>query len=161
MPRGLGMPSAAPAPPKSRHPPLVARVNLSLSPAGAVPSQYVRLYPHYNPPGRGRWHAPSSRHYRALLSVCGRCSFGGLGCCSCRVCVSVSGVLFSVGVCVCDLLICLPVGVSARARRALHSSTAPEQPPAAAGDHTALAPGGGLGGGVAVPGVPPGVVARK
>jgi len=39
-----------------------------------------------------------------------RCSFGGLGCCSCRVCVcvSVSGVLFSVGVCVCDLLICLP-----------------------------------------------------
>jgi len=26
---------------------------------------------------------------------------GGLGCCSCRVCVSVSGVLFSVGVCVC------------------------------------------------------------
>jgi len=30
-------------------------------------------------------------------------SFGGLGFCSCRVCVSVSGVLFSVGVCVCDL----------------------------------------------------------
>jgi len=44
-----------------------------------------------------------SRHRRALLSVWGRCSFGGLGCCSCRlrVCVSVSGVLFSVGVCVC------------------------------------------------------------
>ena len=33
------------------------------------------------------------------------CSFGGSGCCSCRVCVCVSGVLFSVGVCVCDLLI--------------------------------------------------------
>jgi len=32
-------------------------------------------------------HAPSSRHLRALLSVCGRCSFGGLGRCSCRVCV--------------------------------------------------------------------------
>jgi len=33
--------------------------------------------------------------------------FGSLGCCSCRVCVCVlvSGVLFSVGVCVCDLLI--------------------------------------------------------
>jgi len=40
-----------------------------------------------HPPGRGRWHAPSSRHLRALLSVCGGCSFGGLGCCSCRVCV--------------------------------------------------------------------------
>jgi len=44
---------------------------------------------------------PSSRHLRALLSVCGRCSFGGLGCCSCCVCVSVSGVLFSVSLCVC------------------------------------------------------------
>jgi len=54
-------------------------------------------------PGHGRWHAPSSRHLRALLSVCDKCSFGGLGRCSCRVCVS--GVLFSVGVCVCDLLI--------------------------------------------------------
>jgi len=32
---------------------------------------------------------PSSRHLRALLSDCGRCSFGGLGCCSCRVCVCV------------------------------------------------------------------------
>jgi len=42
----------------------------------------------------------------ALLSVCGRCSWG-FGYCSCRVCVSVSGVLFSVGVCVCDLLIFL------------------------------------------------------
>jgi len=31
----------------------------------------------------------------------GGCSFGGLGCSSWRVCVSVSGVLFSVGVCVC------------------------------------------------------------
>ena len=50
------------------------------------------------PPGRGRWHAPSSRHLRALLSVCEGCSFGGLGCCSCRVCVW--GVLFSVGACV-------------------------------------------------------------
>ena len=29
-----------------------------------------------------------------------RCSFGGVGCCSCR-CVSVSGVLFSVGAWVC------------------------------------------------------------
>ena len=37
------------------------------------------------PPGRGSWHAPSSCHLRALLSVCGRCSLGGLGCCSCRV----------------------------------------------------------------------------
>jgi len=47
----------------------------------------------------GRWNALSSRHLRALLSVCGRCSFGDLGCCSGRV--RVSGVLFSVGVCVC------------------------------------------------------------
>jgi len=38
---------------------------------------------------RGRWHAPSSRHLRALLSVCGGCSFGGLGCCSFRVCLCV------------------------------------------------------------------------
>jgi len=45
---------------------------------------------------------------RALLIVCGRCSWGfGVFFLSC-VCVrvSVSGVLFSVGVCVCDLLIC-------------------------------------------------------
>ena len=71
----------------------------------------------YPPPGiynyiLDLWHAPSSRHLRALLSVCGGGSFGGLECCSGRVCVcvSVSGVLFSVGVCVCvcDLLIFLP-----------------------------------------------------
>jgi len=40
-------------------------------------------------------------------------SVGGvrLGCCSrrVRVCVSLSGVLFSVGVCVCDLLMFLQV----------------------------------------------------
>jgi len=56
-----------------------------------------------HPPGRGRWHAPSPRHLRVLLSVCGGCSFGGVGCCFFRVCVCVcvSGVLFSVGVCVC------------------------------------------------------------
>jgi len=36
-------------------------------------------------PGRGRWHAPSSRQLRALFSVCGRYSCGSLGCCSCRV----------------------------------------------------------------------------
>ena len=73
---------------------------------------YYWVHPIYSPtrsPRRGRWHAPSSRHLRALLSVCGGCSFRGLGCCSCRVCVSVSGVLFSVGVCVCDLLIYLPI----------------------------------------------------
>ena len=51
---------------------------------------------------RGRWHAPSSRHLRALLSVCGRCSFKGLGCCSCRVCVcvGVGGVVLWRCVCV-------------------------------------------------------------
>jgi len=54
-----------------------------------------------HPPGCGRWYAPSSRHLRALLSVCGGCLFGGLVCCSCCVCVSVSGALFSVGVCLC------------------------------------------------------------
>jgi len=53
-------------------------------------------------PRRGRWHAPSSRHLRALLSVCGGCLFEGLGCCSCRVCVSVSGgVVLCRCVCVC------------------------------------------------------------
>ena len=49
-------------------------------------------------------------HLRALLNVCGRCSFGGLGCCSCRVCVcvcvGVGGVVLCL--CVCDLLIFLP-----------------------------------------------------
>ena len=39
-------------------------------------------------------------YLRAVLSVCGRCSFWGVGCCSCRVRVCRSrGVLFSVGVC--------------------------------------------------------------
>jgi len=42
-----------------------------------------------------------------------KCLWGGvrLGCCSrrVRVCVSLSGVLFSVGVCVCDLLIFLHI----------------------------------------------------
>ena len=40
------------------------------------------------------------------MSVCGRCSFGvwGVVLVVC-VCVSVSGLLFSVGVCVCDLFI--------------------------------------------------------
>jgi len=59
-----------------------------------------------------RWPRPrsnASTHPRAphshLASFCGRCLFGGLGRCSCRVCVS--GVLFSVGVCVCALLIFL------------------------------------------------------
>jgi len=49
-----------------------------------------------------RWDAPSSRHFRALLSVCGRCSFGGLGCCSSRVrvCVGVGGVVLCRCVCV-------------------------------------------------------------
>jgi len=62
-------------------------------------------------PGRNRVRASSllsfiimniHTHLRALLRVCGTCSFGGWGvvlvvC----VCVSVSGVLYSVGVCVC------------------------------------------------------------
>ena len=41
--------------------------------------------------------APPSSVVRGVWEV----FVGGLGCCSCRVCVSVSGVLFSVGVCVC------------------------------------------------------------
>jgi len=63
------------------------------------------------------WHAPSSRHLRAFLSVCGGCSFGGLGCCSCRVCVcvGVGGVVLCrcVCVCVCDLLKTYRVGARA------------------------------------------------
>jgi len=53
----------------------------------------------------GRWHAPSSRHLRAVLSVCGRCSVGHLGCCSCRVRVCRCRCRGSC--CVCDLLIFL------------------------------------------------------
>jgi len=49
-------------------------------------------------------HAPSSRHLRALLSVCGRCSFGGLRCCSCCVRVCRCRGCCSLSVCVCDLL---------------------------------------------------------
>ena len=71
---------------------------------------------------------PPPRPMRALLSVCGRCSFGGLGCCSCRVrvrcvCVSVSvrgvsgvggvGVVLCRCVCVCDLLIFLQPAMEA------------------------------------------------
>jgi len=48
----------------------------------------------------------SSRHLRALLSVCGGCSFGGLGCCSCRVCVCVCRWCFSLSVCVCVCVTC-------------------------------------------------------
>jgi len=62
---------------------------------------HIHIYSICSPPQCGRWHAPSSRHLRALFSVCGRCSFGGLGCCSCRVCVCVGvggGVLCR---CVC------------------------------------------------------------
>jgi len=46
-------------------------------------------------------HAPSSRHLRALLSVCGGCSLGGLGRCSCRVCVCRCRGCCSLTVCVC------------------------------------------------------------
>ena len=43
--------------------------------------------------------SPSS--LRALLSICGRCSFGGLGCCSCRVRVCRCRGCCSLSVCVC------------------------------------------------------------
>ena len=65
-----------------------------------------------HPPGRGRWHAPSSRHLRTLLSVCGRCSFGGLGCCSCRVCVCRCRGCCSLSVCVCVCAVESTEGVS-------------------------------------------------
>ena len=52
-----------------------------------------------------RWHAPSSRHLRALLSVCGGCWLGVWGVvlvvCVCMcVCVVVGGAVLSVCVCV-------------------------------------------------------------
>ena len=61
----------------------------------------VCLQAYDHPPGRGRRHAPSSRHLRASLSACGRCSFGVLfsscacvcrcrGCCSLSVCECVT-----------------------------------------------------------------------
>jgi len=49
--------------------------------------------------------AGSTDEEGASSSACGRCSFGVLFSSCVRVCVSLSGVLFSVGVCVCDLLI--------------------------------------------------------
>jgi len=53
--------------------------------------------------------APSSHPLRALLSVCGGCSFEGLVCCSCRVCVCrCRGVVLCRCVFVCDLLIFSP-----------------------------------------------------
>jgi len=61
-------------------------------------------------------------HLQALLGVCGGCSFGGLGCCSYRVCVCVSGVSFSVGVCVCDLLIFLPMYLFMSSHLSVHSA---------------------------------------
>jgi len=57
-------------------------------------------------------HAPSSRHFRALLSVCGRCSFGGLRWCSYRVRVCRGCCSLSVCVCVCDLLIFLDMHIT-------------------------------------------------
>jgi len=42
-----------------------------------------------------------SHSLRALLSVCGRCSFGGLGCYSCRVRVCRCRGCCSLSVCVC------------------------------------------------------------
>ena len=59
--------------------------------------------------GRERWHVPSSRHLRALLSACGRCSlcFFSLLCacvCRCRGCFLCRCVL-----CACDLLIGLHI----------------------------------------------------
>jgi len=66
--------------------------------AGENPTSGHTSHLHLLRPGVG---GGTQRHLRALLSVCGGCSFGGVGCYSCRVCVSVSGVLFSVGVCVC------------------------------------------------------------
>jgi len=44
-------------------------------------------------------------HLRALWSVCGRCSFGGLGYCFCHVRVCRCTGYCSLSVCVCDLLI--------------------------------------------------------
>jgi len=83
--------------------------------ASSHPSIYpsIHLFVRGHPPGRGRWHAPSSRHRWALLNACGRCSFGGL---VVRVCVPVPGV-FSLSVCpVCvwpvDCLIYLSVYLS-------------------------------------------------
>jgi len=73
-----------------------------------------------HPPGRGRWHTPSSRHLRALISVLWEvfvCGFGVLFL-SC-VSVSVSGVLFSVGVYVCVCVCLWPVDL-------LHRSSPPQ-----------------------------------
>ena len=60
----------------------------------------------------------SCSHLRALLSVCGRCSFFFFKGVVLVVCVSVPGVLFSVGVCVCvcDLFLFLHLQIFERPR---------------------------------------------
>jgi len=65
-------------------------------PASHPPSPYLHIH-------TTALIVPPSAHLRGWLTLtfCGGCSFEGLGYCSGRVCVLVSGVLFSVGVCVC------------------------------------------------------------
>jgi len=90
---------------------LAAALRAGVSPQAVVlysiHTMFTRWLRRGHPPGRGRWHAPSSRHLRALLSVCGRCSSEGLGCCSCRVCRCRCRGCCSLSVCVCDVLIFL------------------------------------------------------
>jgi len=62
--------------------------------------------------------------------------FGGLGCCSCSVCVCVSGVLFSVGVCVCDLLICLQRRIDSRCHCIRRREAGPFDPALSLGPRT-------------------------
>jgi len=82
--------------PSSVHTPSVHSLNVTAS-----CSHPLLFTPLLFTTGRGRWHAPSSRHLRALLSVCGSCSFGGLECCSYRVCVCIGVGRVILSVCVC------------------------------------------------------------
>jgi len=67
-----------------------------------APPTYLIAAGHLEPFRRGKWHAPSSRHLRALLSVCGGVHLGvwGVVLVVC-VCVGVEGVVLCRCVCVC------------------------------------------------------------
>ena len=90
--------STTPAPRSAtpgRRPPAAPCATTTRCRSGRCYAVSVLLFPH-----GGRLSALIHKYLRALLSVCGRCSFGGLGWCSCRVCRCRGCCSLSVCVCV-------------------------------------------------------------